>query len=442
VPRRRPAGARAGTLAVLALALACPPVHAQTGTQPPQPTERVAFREAIDRAIRNNPSSAIAAAGILRAEALLTQARSAARLQVNGSVTTTTLNRGTKFEDTTVTPQNAVTAFIDIRMPVYAPVAWAQRVEAQDQRNIADLNVTETNRQTAIATADAYLMVIARKRVVDGNTRALETAQAHCDLARQLQEMGRGSLLNQLRAQQEVSTDQTIVEAARLAVYRAQEALGVLLAADGPVDVAEDPDFTIPEDALPLLSQPNPAGTLLMDRRADLRLFAADEMAAERVVQNTTKSYFPSLDAVFQPQTNYPAPFFSPGNSWRFLLQGTIPIFDSGFRRGLRAERQSALDISRATLAGAVTQVSSEVRTARESVASSERFLESARAAADQAQQVVNITNISFRAGGATNIEVIDAERAARDADNAVAVAEDALRRSRLDLLDALGRFP
>ena len=82
------------------------------------------------------------------------------------------------------------------------------------------------------------------------------------------------------------------------------------------------------------------------------------------------------------------------------------------------------------------------MRPAREAVASGERSLASAQAAADQAQQVVNIVNVSFRAGAATNIEVIDAERSARDADTAVAVAEDTLRRARLDLLLALGRFP
>ena len=82
------------------------------------------------------------------------------------------------------------------------------------------------------------------------------------------------------------------------------------------------------------------------------------------------------------------------------------------------------------------------MRTAREAIASAERVLASARAAADQAQQVVDIVNVSFRAGAATNIEVIDAERRARDADTAVAVAEDTLRRARLDLLTALGRFP
>src|SRR5262249_12057160 len=115
---------------------------------------------------------------------------------------------------------------------------------------------------------------------------------------------------------------------------------------------------------------------------------------------------------------------------------------DSGQRAGLRVQRQADVEQARATLAGATTTAGSQVRAAREAVASLERVLASARSAADQAQQVVNITNISFRAGAATNIEVIDAERSARDADTAAAVAEDQLRRARLELLNALGRFP
>jgi outer membrane protein TolC len=91
---------------------------------------------------------------------------------------------------------------------------------------------------------------------------------------------------------------------------------------------------------------------------------------------------------------------------------------------------------------GAAIAAASEIRSAREAVATGERVLKSAQAAATQAQEVVDIVNISFRAGAATNIEVIDAERRARDADTAVAVAEDTLRRARLELLTAIGRFP
>jgi outer membrane protein TolC len=138
----------------------------------------------------------------------------------------------------------------------------------------------------------------------------------------------------------------------------------------------------------------------------------------------------------------YPAQLFSPQHTWRLLLQMSVPLLDAGQRQGLKLERQAAVDVSRATLTRALTSARSEVRAAREAIASAERGLASAGAGADQAQQVVNIVNVSFRAGAATNIEVIDAERRARDADTAVAVAEDTLRRARLELLTALGRFP
>ena len=58
------------------------------------------------------------------------------------------------------------------------------------------------------------------------------------------------------------------------------------------------------------------------------------------------------------------------------------------------------------------------------------------------AAEVLKITDLAFRAGATTNIELIDAQRRARDADTAAALAEDRVRQSRLDLLVALGRFP
>jgi outer membrane protein TolC len=58
------------------------------------------------------------------------------------------------------------------------------------------------------------------------------------------------------------------------------------------------------------------------------------------------------------------------------------------------------------------------------------------------AAEVLTITTAAFDLGASTNIEVIDAQRTARDADAAVVFAEDAVQRARLDLLVAIGRFP
>jgi outer membrane protein len=403
--------------------------------QPPAPTERIPFQEAIKRAIERNPSSAVAAAGILRAEGLLVEARAATRPQVNAFVTTTTLNAGVEFGGQTVSPQNSVLANLDVRAPIFAAAQWARRTQAEDSHRVAQLNESDVHRQVAFATADAYISIIASRRNVEATLRARDVARAHFDLARELREGGSGSRLNELRAQQEFSSDDALVEAARLGLYRAQEALGILIVADGPVDAAEEPNFDLPSDV-----QMADAG--LMQFRTDLKLFSAEQQAAERVLRDSSKDYWPTVEAIFQPQTTYPTSLFLPQNRWQFLLQAQIPIFDSGERRGLKLERQSAFDISRTNLGGAMTRARAEVRTAREAVASAGRAVASTQAAADQAQQVVNITNISFRAGAATNIEVIDAERRARDADLSVGITEDVLRRARLELLTALGRFP
>ena len=59
--------------------------------------------------------------------------------------------------------------------------------------------------------------------------------------------------------------------------------------------------------------------------------------------------------------------------------------------------------------------------------------------AVEQANEVVRITDIAFREGVTTNIEVIDAQREARDAETAAAIAGHAVRRSHLELLFAIG---
>ena len=104
-----------------------------------------------------------------------------------------------------------------------------------------------------------------------------------------------------------------------------------------------------------------------------------------RRLANNSKSYLPVFEGIFQPQTTYPSQFFVPANSWRLLLLMNVPLFDSGQRAAERVARQSSVEVARATLAEATTTAASEVRTAREAMASANRELISVRAAADQA---------------------------------------------------------
>jgi len=81
------------------------------------------------------------------------------------------------------------------------------------------------------------------------------------------------------------------------------------------------------------------------------------------------------------------------------------------------------------------------VRSARAAIEAAERGLVHALDAAEHAGEVLTITEKAFRAGARTNIELVDAQRRARDADTAVGRAEDLLRQAKLELLTALGVF-
>jgi outer membrane protein TolC len=395
-----------------------------------QAIEQIMFDEAIRRATTNNPTVQQAAAGILRAEALLRQVRARSQPSLDASFTVDAIDPVTRFDGSSINPRTQTTTAGSFRASLWTPVAWAQRAQAADQVVVARGVTADVRRQLAIATADAYLAVIVQRRGLELNERARDNARAHFDFANQRFEGGLGSRLNMLRAQQELSADEARVEDARLAIRRAQEALGVLVAADGPVDAAEEPQFEAPVEG-PLL-----------DLRTDLRLITTRQSAAERVLTDSWKDRLPSVTALFTPLYSAPTGLFGSARSLRGSVVLSVPLFDGGLRAGQRQERSALLDTVRAERASLERQASSEVRMAREAIRLTERATERARAAEAQANEVLMITDIAYREGATTNIEVIDAQRRARDASTTTALAEDALRRARLELLVASGRFP
>ena len=70
------------------------------------------------------------------------------------------------------------------------------------------------------------------------------------------------------------------------------------------------------------------------------------------------------------------------------------------------------------------------------------RVVELSRSASQDADEALRITEIAYRAGATTNIEVVQAQQTSRNTAIIAAQAEDRLRQARLDLLVALGHFP
>jgi outer membrane protein len=406
---------------------------ATASAQTPPAMESVTLEQAVERAIKNNPTIAQASQGILRAEGLLQQTRAAQMPFATANFSSLINSSERRFDDVITSPQTQGTFSAQFGVPVLAASRWAATAQARDQIEIANLSTADVRTGVAVSTAQAYLAIIALKREVEVTQIALETSLAHLDYARRRLEAGAGSRLNELRAAQEVSTNEARLETAQLGVRRAQEALGVLIASNGPADSAGDPVFNIPTVI-------DEAGWMTV--RPDVRLFTAQERAADRVWRDSSKDWFPTAIASFDPQALVPASIFSSARSWRFVVNFTQPIFDGGQRRGLRQVREANVNVSRLAVQGLQLQARSEVRIAQEAVRRTERVLASLRASANQAAEVLKITTFAFEAGATTNLEVIDAQRQAREADARAVVAEHTVRRAQLDLLTALGRFP
>ena len=394
-----------------------------------QGLERLTFAQAIERAIAFNPTIKQATVGIMRAEGILQQVRSSS-LPALGLAITTTVTNPVKFSDVTVVPTVQTQTLPTFGLPILTPVAWAQRNQAGDQVVVSQRNERDVRRQIAVAAAQSYLAIIARRRVLDLNSRARDNAREHFMFASQRFQGGIGSRLNALRAEQEMLSDETRVEEALLLIQLAQEALGVLVGANGPVDAVDYPVFDLPDE----LGQ--------LTNRTDIQLVMERERAAQRVYSDSWKDRLPSLNSVFTPSVLEPPGVFAKTFSWRAEVLFAVPLFDGGLRTGQAAQRLADLNAIKFERANLERQAASEIRVARNSVASTTRAFAQAQLAADRANQVVQITDVAYREGASTNIEVLDAQRQARDVETQAAIAEDALKRAQLDLLVALGRFP
>ena len=145
-----------------------------------------------------------------------------------------------------------------------------------------------------------------------------------------------------------------------------------------------------------------------MTARPDIQFRQSVQRAAQRALRDSWKERLPTATASFDPQYIAPAGLFQPSRTWRFTVTLSQPVFEGGERRAAARLREVAVNQARLSLESNAIQARSEVRLATESL----------------------------------TILELDAQRSARDADTAATVAEDAVRRARLDLLVATGRFP
>ncbi len=403
--------------------------------QPPAPAApRVSLTEAVKRALERNPTLQLAQAEIQRADALVRQARAASFPSVIGTAVYTRLDDDRSLNGRIIAPKDQLAANVQIIVPIIHPKAWSQWTHAEDNAAVARAGGQEIKRQLALAVGRAYLAIVVQRRLVEVSERARDAAKAHFDFAHARFVGGVGNRIDEVRAAQEVAADDSLLATAQGSLIRAREALGVLLGMDGAVDSGDDP----------VLGDTPQLASALEDarKRSDVAAQQARVEAASRVVHDNWRDYSPYLTLIGQPFYTNPPGLVTPLTGWQAQLVLTLPFYDGGLRYGQAQERDALAAQARIQLDATLRQARSEVRTAFDVMRKADDALKSARDAAALAKEALGLAELAYKAGATTNIEVIDAERRARDAETQAAVSEDSARTSRLELLVASGRFP
>jgi outer membrane protein TolC len=393
----------------------------------------MALNEAIGVALARNANAMVAYAEIRRAEAIVAEVRASALPTLYGNLVYTRLDAARTYQGGIQQPASAFQANALLTVPILAPKPWAQWSQAQDQVDAVRKSAEDTRRVVAVAVARAYLTIVAQKRVIDAAVRARDTDRAHYEYSHQRFVGGVGNRIDEVRANQQLASDEANVQQQYSNLARDREALGVLVGVGGPLD-AEEPVLRAPDDARQAITE--------AEHRSDVQAAGAHLHATQHVVDDNWTDYSPYVTGTFLPFYQDPALVTYPTTGWQAQLILTIPFYDGGLRYGQHRERNALRDEAQTQLDATLRQARADVRTAFEEVRRADASLEAAREAAKLAQSGLDLANIAYRAGQSTNIEVIDAERTARDAETSVAVAEDGARQARVDLLAATGRFP
>ncbi|MFL5393346.1 MAG: TolC family protein [Myxococcales bacterium] len=407
------------------------PLVAQAQPAPAQ----ITLEEAVRRALSRNPTVGVAVAEIQRARALMREVRSFALPTIIGTAVATRLDSARRQGTTVVQPRDSLTGDIAFTVPLVAPQRWVNWSHAAEQVDVARLSAEDVRRQIAVSTARAYVTVLGQHRLVQANRLARDNAKDHLVYARARLEAGTGNRLDAVRSAQDLASNEAQLANALVNLSRAQEALSVLVGADGPLDAREDVE-------LPAGPPEADAMHVAEEHRADLRAARGRIDAAEHVVRDSYADYLPFLSAVVTPFAATYSSSSTPSTGWQAQLVLTVPFFDGGFRYGAHEERSALADEARLSFESALRQARSEVRTAFEEVRRNDDALRASQQAARLAEDGLRNTTQAYRAGATNDLDVVDAERRYRDALTAAATAEDNARQARIDLLAATGRFP
>jgi outer membrane protein TolC len=404
----------------------------------------ITFSDALKRAAANNPAlqAAYTAAGMAHQDLVQSRAVLLPNVSYNMSYMYT---QGTRNPNTPVIfiANNSVNEYIaqgnvhqELSLQNFAGYGRAEAAQA-----VARAKSEIARRGLAVTVAQAYYGYIAAQRKYATEQRASEEAQRFMDISEKLEKGGEVAHSDTVKARIQLQQQQRDLREAELGMNKARLDLAVLVFPDFTENFAVVDDTGTPE-ALPSFDE---VTTAAARNNPDLRAAQAALRQARREVMGAWGGVLPSFSVDYWygiDATRLAARtdgFSNLGSSAALTLQ--LPIWNWGantakLKQASLQKKQAVVELSAAqrTLLADIRSFYDEARAARDE-------LELLASSAQLAAESLRLTNLRYRAGEATVLEVVDAQNTLTSAANAYNDGQVRMRVAVANLQTLTGKF-
>ena len=319
---------------------------------------------------------------------------------------------------------------------------------AQAYRELAVKNVTQSKIQVAESVSKAYYSVLVaeeRAKVLDLNIQRLDS------LTREMSAMNQKGFVEKLDVDRlEVSLNNLKTERTKVqnlvdfSYYMLKFQMGMKL--DEQIILAD----RISESDVERLAREVKAddgSSFSYDQRVDYSILKSNLLLSEMDVENNKRGYYPTV-ALFggygynTGRNSFGDVFGSPWfNNANIGLSVNIPVFDGFMKKYKIQQAKFTVDKVKQSLSLVEQSIDLQIRSANITIINGLETLKNQKRNLDLAQEVVRVSKIKYQSGTGSNIEVINAESALKEAQTNYFASLYDLLLAKIDLDKAKGKL-
>ena len=319
---------------------------------------------------------------------------------------------------------------------------------AQAYRELAVKNVTQSKIQVAENVSKAYYSVLVaeeRAKLLDLNIQRLDS------LTREMSAMNQKGFVEKLDVDRlEVSLNNLKTERSKvqnlvdLSYYMLKFQMGMKL--DDAIVLTD----RINENEVARIETEVKAdnnASFSYDQRIDYSILKSNLLLSEMDVENNKRGYYPTVAAFAGYGYNtgrnkfsqlFTSPWFNNAN---IGLSVNIPVFDGFAKKYKIQQAKFTVDKVKQSMSLVEQSIDLQIRSANITIVNGLETLKSQKRNLDLAQEVVRVSKIKYQSGTGSNIEVINAESALKEAQTNYFASLYDLLLAKIDLDKAQGKL-